>query len=183
MRLASGFAILYLAFTSLFMFTGQAVADRLPVRIWVWEVENLEQHFTVLQKHPDGPCGVTAEIEVTQVPDPLVAHKSVGFDLVVEYRQDEIVNRWATPANSWVAAIQGDPVYSISAGDLTGSFKIGVDGSIEVTGETVSKGEWIKDCPLIVKFEFPGSDFLRCVAYNDLESGETRTIGFEGTCT
>ncbi|MCZ6861217.1 MAG: hypothetical protein O7I42_13245 [Alphaproteobacteria bacterium] len=143
MRFASSCAILHFAFTSLFAVSSLAAADDVPVEIGVWSNPEIEQHFVVLEEHHDGPCGVIAKIQVTQLPEPLAAIK-LGFDLVVEYRQNVIVSRWATPANLVVGAIEGDSIYVV---DWNRSFKIGTDGSIEVTKKVVSEGNGLRTVP------------------------------------
>ena len=179
MRLAFGLAITHLALSSLFMISSEANSGDVPVSIWVWNDRNLEQHFAVLEVHRDGPCGATVRIEVTQLPAPRAA-REIGFELVVEYRQNDIVRRWATPANLVVSAVAGDFIY---VDDWSRSLKIGSDGSIEITQRFIPELECVGEYPESVKAEIPGSAYLRCFAFKDLESGETRTIGFQGPCT
>jgi len=148
--------------------------------IWVWTNEDITQNMHVVSVHDDHPCGSTSQIRIEAFPGPDAISKS-GFERVVEYSGDKIVNQWTTPIDKYVVAVESDSIYILFKDK---ALRLHLDGSFEhVEASTYDSPSYLEHCPDLITSVFSGSDFVRCLEYRDLENGTMRTIAYEGPCT
>lgn len=163
-----------------------AVAEPLPVaaqaqtyELHFWPGATAEQDSRFVQISPP-PCGTVAVARVTAMPD--LEDGSLEPERVVEFSlEGELLRQWAIPVDSYPVGIQGDRLLINFYGSPP--LWISLNGSITVEDNEISlpPTEQI-ECDFSAE-AFPNSAYAGCTRFQDINSGESRLLSFEGVCT
>jgi hypothetical protein len=129
------------------------------------------------------PCGQVAISKVTKIP-PINTNQVLQPEQVDEFSTEgKVIRQWPTPVDSYPIAIKGNQL--LVAISQTDPFRlwIGLDGTITPSNNLLSTDRHQRVKCGNESGNSNGAATPRCSLYQDLESGRSRILKFDGVCT
>ncbi len=153
-------------------------------QIQLWAGPNAKSDPRVVGIHNHHACdGKIAIVRVDRMPAPAKKESALGSELVVEFdKSGKVIRRWGMPVDAVVAAVVGDRIIAAVSATSKNALSISSSGALALT-PVPGPMSFIQQtqCPAIKAFG--GSDFIRCVEFQDLNSAELRRIAYQVPCT